>query len=76
MNVNKYLTSCQIRNVEAYEAGIVRNLQAGGLCAVGGEEFGVKSSNSFNEQYDLLTSDLHIRRQLGSYRGTCRPAAF
>ena len=41
-----------------------------------GEEFAVKSSNSFNDQYDLMMADGHIRRQEGSYRGTCRPAWF
>ena len=41
-----------------------------------GEELAVKNSNSFNDQYDIFTSDGYIRRQLGSYRSTCRPAWF
>ncbi len=41
-----------------------------------GEELAVKKSNSFNDQYDILTSDMYVRRQLGSYRSTCYPAWF
>ena len=63
-------------NVKGYEAGLVRNMQQRGYCAVAGEELGVKTTNAFNEQYDVLTANSHIRRQLGSYRSTCRPAAF
>jgi hypothetical protein len=65
-----------VRDVAAYERYVVQNLQAQGLCAIAGEEFGVKNTNNFNDQYDLMTADMHIRRQLGSYRGTCRPADF
>lgn len=41
-----------------------------------GEELAVKVSNAFNDQYDILTADSFIRRQLGSYRSTCYPAWF
>ena len=41
-----------------------------------GEELAVKQSNAFNDQYDILTSDMFIRRQTGSYRSTCSPAWF
>lgn len=41
-----------------------------------GEELAVKQSNAFNDQYDILTSDMFIRRQAGSYRSTCYPAWF
>jgi len=41
-----------------------------------GEELAVKQSNAFNDQYDILTSDMFVRRQLGSYRSTCYPAWF
>ena len=48
-----------------------------GLCGFyDGEELGVKGSNSFNDQYDIVTSDMFVRRQLGSYRSTCYPAWF
>jgi hypothetical protein len=62
-----------------YEHEVVKNIEAQGdsLCAFfDGEEFAVKNTNDFNEQFDLETADLHIRRQGGSYRATCRPAWF
>jgi hypothetical protein len=59
--------------VRAVEAAVTRN----GVCGhYDGEELGVKNTNGFNDQFDILTSDLYIRRQLGSYRATCRPAWF
>jgi hypothetical protein len=55
----------------------VQALQARGLCArFDGEEFAVKNTNDFNDQYDLITSDNYLRRGDGAYRSTCRPAAF
>jgi hypothetical protein len=48
-----------------------------GLCGhYDGEELGVKGTNAFNDQYDILTAEMFIRRQLGSYRSTCYPAWF
>jgi hypothetical protein len=48
-----------------------------GLCGhYDGEELAVKGTNSFNDQYDILTADMFIRRQGGSYRSTCYPAWF
>jgi hypothetical protein len=48
-----------------------------GLCGhYDGEELGVKGTNAFNDQYDILTADMFIRRQEGSYRSTCYPAWF
>lgn len=66
----------KVVNVKGYEAALVQNLGRRGLCAVAGEEVGVKNTNTFNEQYDLLLSSLYIRRGEGSYQVTCRPAAF
>ncbi len=69
--------SCwNVKDVKAFENGIIRNLAARGFCALAGEEFGVKQHNGFNEQYDLLTWDMRLRRGQGAYRGTCYPAAF
>jgi hypothetical protein len=42
----------------------------------GREEIGVKNSNDYSEQYDILLASGHMRRGLGSYRGVCRPAIF
>ncbi|HVR71494.1 MAG TPA: hypothetical protein VMT87_11690 [Vicinamibacteria bacterium] len=41
-----------------------------------GEELAVKGTNAFNDQYDILTADMFMRRQEGSYRSTCYPAWF
>lgn len=66
-----------VNNVDAYISGVIRNLNAAGYCAHwDGEELGVKDSNSFNEQYDILLSSGHIRRGTGSYRVTCNPSWF
>jgi hypothetical protein len=66
-----------VKDVNAYAAGVIRNLNAAGYCAIyDGEELGVKNSNSFNEQYDIHLSSGHIRRGTGIYRSTCTPAWF
>ncbi len=66
-----------VKNPGKFTAGVVANLNAMGLCAYyDGEELGVKNSNSFNDQFDILISSGHIRRGQGSYRATCHPAWF
>lgn len=70
---NCYLVVDPTRYVTRVAQAVTKN----GVCGYyDGEELGVKNSNSFNDQYDILTSDLFIRRQGGSYRSTCRPAWF
>jgi hypothetical protein len=74
-------SSCEncyyVKDVSAYTAGVIKNLNAAGLCALyDGEELGVKNSNSFNDQFDILLSSGHVRRGSGSYRSTCTPAWF
>lgn len=60
-----------------YYVAVIRNLQAKGLCAgFDGEELQVKSSNDFNDQYDIATANGFIRRGSSSYRTTCAPASF
>jgi len=67
----------QVVDPTGYVNAVARAVTKNGVCGYyDGEELGVKSSNSFNDQYDILTSDLFIRRQGGSYRSTCRPAWF
>ena len=75
---NKLCETCYyVKDEWAYAAGVIRNLNAAGYCAkYDGEELGVKNSNSFNDQYDILISSGHIRRGEGSYRSTCNPAWF
>jgi hypothetical protein len=66
-----------VKNQDKFVAGVVANLTAMGLCATyDGEELGVKNSNSFNEQFDILTAAGYARRGTGSYRATCQPAWF
>ena len=66
-----------IKNLGAYHTGVVRNLEAQGFCAVwDGEEVAVKSDNGFSEQFHVDTSNRLIRTSPGSYRATCKPAAF
>jgi hypothetical protein len=37
---------------------------------------GVKVTNGYSEQYDILLADGHMRRQPSAYRGDCHPALF
>jgi hypothetical protein len=60
-----------------YVTRVAELITKDGICGhYDGEELAVKNSNSFNDQYDIFTSDGYIRRQAGSYRSTCRPAWF
>lgn len=66
-----------VKDQARFVSGVISNLNAMGICATyDGEELGVKNSNSFNDQFDLLVSSGHIRRGQGSYRSTCRPSWF
>ena len=66
-----------VRDQTRYVSRLPGLMAQRGLCATyDGEELAVKSTNSFNDQYDILTSDGFIRRQSGSYRSTCYPAWF
>jgi hypothetical protein len=63
---------------KAYLRALVSALEDERLCATDedGEELAVKSTNAWNDQYDVLTGEFFIRRQGGSYRATCYPAWF
>ena len=66
-----------VRDPTRYVNRVAQAITKNGVCGYyDGEELAVKNSNNFNDQYDILTSDLFIRRQGGSYRSTCRPAWF
>jgi hypothetical protein len=65
-----------VKDPRRYISEVIRQLERQGLCTDGVyEELGVKSSNEFSEQYDVILSSNHMRRD-GSYRGVCRPAIF
>jgi hypothetical protein len=60
-----------------YIGTVVKNIQSRGICAREElEEIPVKTTNSFNEQYDIWTSAGYIRRAPGAYITTCFPAQF
>jgi hypothetical protein len=66
-----------VRDVNAYYAGVVKNLQTTGVCAGFDFEFlNVKNTNEFSDRYDIITSTGHARRGTGTYQGSCFPANF
>jgi hypothetical protein len=80
-NLSKSSKGCgncyQIVNADRYVQRMAQLMSQRGLCGhYDGEELAVKRDNSFNDQYDIFTSDYFVRRQLGSYRSTCYPAWF
>jgi hypothetical protein len=79
-NMNKTVgcaTCYEVRDWTRYTQRMAQIVTRNGICAhYDGEELAVKNSNSFNDQYDILTSSGAIRRELGSYRSTCSPAWF
>lgn len=63
-------------SVGAYYVGLIKLLDKKGLCAASdGEELGVASSSTYNEQYDILTARSQVRWGPTSYRTTCTPSA-
>jgi len=80
-NLNKTSKGCpncyQVVDADGYVQRMAELMSQRGLCGLyDGEELAVKKTNDFNDQYDIFTSDGFMRRQLGSYRSTCRPAWF
>jgi hypothetical protein len=68
----------RVLDPDAYVRGVAQVLvQRFGLCATQGgpdDEVGVKSNNSYNEQYDILFSNGTVRTQ--GIVVACRPARF
>ena len=78
-NLNDSSASGQyrVKSSGPYYVNLIKNLEAQGLCAdFDGEELQVKDSNSFSDQYHVMTSAFYMRRGAGSYRTTCTPAVF
>ena len=66
----------RVRSEDAYVQEVVRVLRTRGLCAAQGgpkDEVAVKSSNDWNDQYDIV---LGSGATWTSYQVTCRPARF
>lgn len=67
----------RVRSTGQFYVAFIQALDQRGLCAAfDGEEVGIKNSNSFNDQFHMVTSDLILRRGESSYRTTCFPASF
>lgn len=67
----------RVKSEEAYVEALARQLQTMGVCAaVGGpgDEVAVKNSNGFNEQFDVVFSNMSPRRS--GYVARCAPARF
>jgi len=60
-----------------YHSEVVKNLHARNICAIVElEEIAVKTTNAFNEQYNIWISDGHIRKGPRAHITTCFPATF
>ena len=69
--------SYRVLDPRRYHEEVVVRLERMGFCAVwDGEEVGVKNTNDFNEQYQVMTSLGYVRWGGGAYRSTCFPAWF
>lgn len=69
--------SYRVLDRERYHDEVVARLEGMGFCAVwDGAEVGVKNTNDFNEQYQVMTSLGYVRWGGGAYRSTCFPAWF
>lgn len=67
----------RVNSTGQFLVGMIEKLDSRGLCAnFDGEEVQVKNSNSFNDQYHLITSAQLLRRGRSTYRATCYPATF
>ena len=68
----------RVRERAPYIKAVVEAIHAQGVCAVEQfEEIAVKTSNDFNEQYNVwVSSGGFIRKGPGAYITTCFPASF
>ena len=77
LNDDKGGGSYLVLDRDRYHDEVVKNLHAQNICAiVEKEEIAVKTSNAFNEQYNIWVSDGHIRHGPGAHITTCFPATF
>jgi hypothetical protein len=66
-----------VKDRTAYHDTVVANIRAEGVCAVvEKEEIALKTTNDFNEQYNIWTAAGFVRRPPGAYITTCFPAQF
>lgn len=71
----EWFDGIQVLNAGAYIVELIKVLDRHDLCgAYDGEELGVKSNDTYNEQYDVLTARSQIRK--ATYLGTCYPSVI
>jgi hypothetical protein len=69
--------SWKVKDREKYINFTIDNIHAQGVCArAETEEIQVKTTNDFNEQYNIWVSSGHVRHGPGAYITTCFPAQF
>ena len=66
----------KVLNPDGYVKAVADVFTSRGFCSIGTSDMQVKRDNILSEGYHILTGTLHIRHDLGSYEGTCYPAAF
>ena len=73
-NDNLGAGSWKVRDRQRYVDAVIAAIHAQGVCAEDdNEEIQLKTTNDFNEQYNIWTSGGYVRR---SYITTCVPAQF
>jgi hypothetical protein len=76
-NQDKGGGSFKVLDRARYHEEVVKNLHAQNVCAIIElEEIAVKTTNAFNEQYNIWVSDGFIRQGRGAHITTCFPATF
>ena len=70
--------SCKVLDREtSTSTPTVENIQAQGVCSrAETEEIQVKTTNDYNEQYNIWVSSGYVRHGPGAYITTCFPAQF
>ena len=78
LSVDLFDGNFQVRERGPYVKAVVKAIHDQGVCAVEQfEEIAVKTSNDFNEQYNIwVSSGGFIRKGPGAYITTCFPASF
>lgn len=78
LSVDFFDGNYKVRERGPYIKAVVEAIHDQGVCAVEQfEEIAVKTSNDFNEQYNIwVSSGGYIRKGPGAYITTCFPASF
>ncbi|HWW92680.1 MAG TPA: hypothetical protein VN375_04880 [Vicinamibacteria bacterium] len=77
LNDKKCDNCYRVLYADRFGQGMVSILGQRGLCAIyDGAELGVKNTNTFDDQYAIVSSAGYLRRGDGTYVSTCRPSWF